>query len=60
MEVVINAVPGVSPDTMDFKCYDSNGNEVRLLSAGPPPRVFAGGGRSQGRYSERRYPAPLD
>ena len=59
MEVVINGVPGVSPDTLEFKCYDSNGNEVRLLSAGPPPRMF-GGGRPQGRYAERRYPVPLD
>ena len=59
MEVSINGVPGVSPDTLEFKCYDSNGNEVRLLSQGPPPRVF-GGGRPPGRYQERRYPAPLD
>jgi ribonuclease E len=58
MEVTITGLPGVSPDTLEFKCYDSNGNEVRLTNPGPPPRMFSG--RPPSRFPERRYPAPLD
>jgi len=60
IEVTVNGVPGVSPDTLEFKCFDSNGNEVRLVNPGPPPRQFGGGGRPPRHFPERRYPAQMD
>jgi hypothetical protein len=54
MEVQVNGQYGASPDLLEFRCYDANGNEVRLFNA-PPPRVFRGGGG--GRYQDRRPPA---
>jgi ribonuclease E len=59
MEVIVSGLPAVSPDHLDFKCYDSNGNEVRLLQQGPPPRMFQGGGRPP-RIQERRFPQHQD
>ncbi|QEL14886.1 Rne/Rng family ribonuclease [Limnoglobus roseus] len=72
-EITILAVPNVSPDYLELKCHDANGNEVRLLPTAPPPKVFGGGrpprdrgdrgDRERGerdRDRERRYPAPLD
>ena len=56
MEIQIAGQVGVSPDTCLFKCYDANGNEVRLLPVAPPPRLAAGRGP---RGPERRYPQPL-
>jgi len=57
MEVQVNGVTAVSPDHLEFRCLDSNGNEVRLYG-GPPPRVFR---PAQGqREPERRYPRQLD
>jgi ribonuclease E len=52
MEVQINGQFGVSPDLLEFRCYDSNGNEVRLF--GPPPRMFRGGAPRQ--LPDRRPP----
>jgi ribonuclease E len=59
MEVVIVGQTGVSPDTGSFKCWDHNGNEVRLI---PPPPVRLSGGRQPRQLPERerRYPQPLD
>lgn len=59
VEVMINGVPNVSPDTLEFKCFDSNGNEVRLTNPGPPPRMFGPGGRPPRGY-DRRQPVNLD
>jgi ribonuclease E len=73
-EITIVPVANVSPDHLDLKCHDANGNEVRLLPAAPPPKVYGGdrdrrgrGGRDRDRDREgdregreRRYPAPLD
>lgn len=53
VEVQINGQPNVSPDLCDYKCFDANGNEVRLFS-GPPPRAFRGGGPRQ--FPDRRPP----
>jgi ribonuclease E len=52
MEVQVNGQHGVSPDALDCRCYDSNGNEVRLFG-GPPPRAF----RGPQRFPDRRPPA---
>jgi ribonuclease E len=41
MEISISGAVGVSPDHLEVKCLDSNGNEVKLLSAGPPPKLFS-------------------
>ena len=35
MEFTVAGVEGVSPDHLEVKCQDSNGNDVRLLSARP-------------------------
>ena len=39
MEVSILGRPGVSPELLEFRCTDPNGNEVRLLAAAPPLRA---------------------
>lgn len=39
MEITINGVLGGSPDLLEIKCQDSNGNEVKLLANGPPPKA---------------------
>jgi ribonuclease E len=57
MEVQVHGQFGVSPDLLEFRCLDSNGNEVRLFGS-PPPRMFRGdrdrdrGGRSHDRRRE--------
>ena len=50
MEVQILSEPNAPPEAMEFRCYDNNGNEVRLQS-GPPPRAFR-----PGRNHDRRVP----
>jgi ribonuclease E len=72
LEIQVTGQPGVSPDTLAIRCFDHNGNEVRLLPPPPLPRLSAGrsGGRGdRGRDRdrdrdrgdrERRYPQPLD
>ena len=55
MDVQVAGAVGVSPDTLDFKCLDSNGNEVRLFTS-PPPRM-AGRGPAPRSLPDRRPPA---
>ena len=59
MEVQIAGQPGISPDTCTMKCWDHNGNEVRLI---PPPAPRLSGGRTPRQLPERerRFPQPLD
>ena len=57
MEILITGVAGVSPDTMDMKCFDQNGNEVRLIPVAAP-RLSGGRGPRGGERS--RYPQPLE
>jgi ribonuclease E len=49
MEIAIHGLDGVSPDHLEVKCHDSNGNEVKLLHSGPPPKLNARGNR---RFSD--------
>jgi ribonuclease E len=64
MEILVTGQAGVSPDTLAIRCFDHNGNEVRLLPPAPIPKLA--GGRFGGRGDrdrgdrERRYPQPLD
>jgi ribonuclease E len=73
LEVQITGQMGVSPDTLLIRCFDHNGNEVRLLPPPPLPRLAGGkfppGGRGDRDRGERdrgdrdrgrRYPQPLD
>ncbi len=67
MEIVIIGETGISPDVLNVRCFDHNGNEVRLVSPPSPPRLSggklpAGRGDRSGRGAERdrRYPQPLD
>jgi ribonuclease E len=72
LEVQITGQLGVSPDTLTIRCFDHNGNEVRLLPPPPLPRLSGGkfpsgrGDRDRGRDRDRdrdrdrRYPQPLD
>ncbi len=56
MEVQIGGATNVSPDFCEFKCFDANGNEVRLFGGGgPPPRMFRGGGGPR-QFQDRRPP----
>ena len=59
MEVLVTGQIGVSPDTCTFKCWDHNGNEVKLI---PPAPARLSGGRQPRQLPERerRYPQPLD
>jgi ribonuclease E len=63
LEVQITGQVGVSPDTMNVRCFDHNGNEVRLLPPAPLPKLAAGrfprDDRGRGR-GDRRYPQPLE
>jgi len=52
MEILISGVLGVSPDTLDFKCLDQNGSEVRLMPV-VPVRLAGGRGPRLERGSER-------
>jgi ribonuclease E len=48
LEIQITGQAGVSPDTLAVRCFDHNGNEVRLLPPAPLPKLAAGkfsGGR---------------
>ncbi|MCS6863830.1 MAG: Rne/Rng family ribonuclease [Gemmataceae bacterium] len=62
LEVTITGQPGVPPETLQTKCFDHNGNEVRLIPAVAPPKLTAGRvPRDQrNRRDDRRYPQPLD
>ena len=57
MEVQVHGVPHASPDLLEIKCLDSNGNEVRLLNPPVPTRM---GRPPQGRLpnggNDRRPP----
>jgi ribonuclease E len=33
IQVAVTGSAGVSPETLDFACYDNNNNEVKLLPA---------------------------
>jgi len=58
MEVLITGQPAISPDTCAIKCFDHNGNEVRLIP--PTPPRLAGGRVPRGLPEQRgRYPQPL-
>jgi len=52
MEVQIHGVMSGSPEHLEFRCLDSNGNEVRLFG-NPAPRVFRGPPRND---RDRRPP----
>jgi ribonuclease E len=39
MEVSIVGKPGASPELLEFRCTDPNGNEVRLNASPPPARA---------------------
>jgi ribonuclease E len=56
--VILASPPSASPDVLEVKCLDANGNEVRLLHTGPPPRVFNDRGGRGGRGG--RYPQPIE
>jgi ribonuclease E len=62
LEIQVTGQVGVSPDTLTIRCFDHNGNEVRLLPPAPIPRLSGGryGGNRGERDRERRYPQPLD
>ncbi len=58
MEVQVAGQTGLAPDTCAVKCYDHNGNEVRLIP--PPPPRLSGGRPPRGGDRQRRYPQPLE
>jgi len=58
IEIVVQGILGVSPDYLELKCHDANGNEVRLLNPGPPPKL--GNTRPNRPLPERRFPAQID
>jgi len=58
IEVHVHGQYGVSPEYCDFKCFDANGNEVRLY--GTPPMKMAGPLNRPRALPERRYPQPID
>ncbi|AWM42184.1 ribonuclease E [Gemmata obscuriglobus] len=68
LEVNITGQPGISPEALTIRCFDHNGNEVRLLPPAPLPKLSAGripprdDRRSGGGREDRgaRYPRPLD
>ncbi len=66
LEVQITGQVGVSPDLMTVRCFDHNGNEVRLLPPAPLPKLTAGrvpprDDRRGGRDDRGgRYPRPLE
>jgi ribonuclease E len=54
LEIQITGQLGVSPETLTVRCFDHNGNEVRLLPPAPLPRLSAGRtGGGRGRDRER-------
>jgi ribonuclease E len=72
LEVQITGQVGVSPDTLMVRCFDHNGNEVRLLPPAPLPKLAAGrfprddrndrgrGGRDDRDRERGSYPRPMD
>jgi len=59
LEVQVTGQVGVSPDTLHVRCFDHNGNEVRLLPPAPLPKL-AGGKFPGPPRNDRRFPQPLD
>jgi ribonuclease E len=60
MEIQVTGQVGVSPDTLTIRCFDHNGNEVRLLPPAPLPRIAPGRFSGRNERNDRRYPQPLD
>jgi ribonuclease E len=59
LEILVTGQAGVSPDTLTIRCFDHNGNEVRLLPPPPLPRPL-GRFPVRAERQDRRYPQPLD
>jgi ribonuclease E len=53
LEIQVSGQPGVSPDTLTVRCFDHNGNEVRLLPPAPLPRLSTGRTNGGGRGRDR-------
>ena len=51
MQVLVTALRDVSPERLDFTCYDANGSEVQLqpVAAPPSPRQHQERGRGRRR-----------
>ena len=62
LEIQVTGQLGVSPDTLSIRCFDHNGNEVRLLPPAPLPRLAGGKFPAAGRndHGGRRFPQPLE
>jgi ribonuclease E len=60
MEIQVTGQAGVSPDTLTIRCFDHNGNEVRLLPPPPLPRPIVGRFPGRNERHDKRYPQPLD
>lgn len=59
MNIQITGLPGVPPETLDIKCYDQNGNEVRLYPIAAP-RLSGGRTPRSADRPDRRYPPALE
>jgi ribonuclease E len=53
LEIQVTGQMGVSPDMLNIRCFDHNGNEVRLLPPVPLPRLSAGRTGGRGERGER-------
>ncbi|MCE9560920.1 MAG: Rne/Rng family ribonuclease [Planctomycetes bacterium] len=67
LEIQVTGQLGVSPDMLSIRCFDHNGNEVRLLPPAPLPRLAGGkfpvagrNDRDRDHNQGRRFPQPLD
>ena len=59
----ITGQAGISPDALTVRCFDHNGNEVRLLPPAPLPKMAAGripprDDRGRGGRDDRGGPPP--